>query len=153
MLKRNQLTPANCSRTTGERLASSVASQGLVRLALKGREVSAAGGGGGGVHREADGGGDGGKGVFRCTVPLLPERCAGVGMGVEWEGADVGWVCVCVCVWGGGVIDTISLSLQNSFCKAVRAPNARWALPVQPVFEDKKSNGSDEKSLKKDLQD
>ena len=45
MLKRNQLTTANCSQMTGERLASSVASQGLVRLALKGREVSAAGGG------------------------------------------------------------------------------------------------------------
>ena len=39
---------ANCSKTTGERLALSVASHNLVRLAsayLKGRDVSAQGGG------------------------------------------------------------------------------------------------------------
>ena len=32
--------------------------------------------------------------------------------------------------------------------KALRALNARWALPVYPVFEDEKSKASDEKSVK-----
>ena len=51
-------------------------------------------------------------------------------------------------------LHTISISLQNSFCeshtwrlvswKTLRALNAHWALPVYPVFEDKKSNVSDE---------
>ena len=31
--------------------------------------------------------------------------------------------------------------------------NARWALPVYPVFKDQKSNGLDEKLHKKDQQD
>ena len=29
--------------------------------------------------------------------------------------------------------------------------NARWALPVYPVFKDEKSNGSDEKSVKRKI--
>ena len=33
--------------------------------------------------------------------------------------------------------------------KTLRVLNARWALPVYPVFEDKKSNGSDEISSSK----
>ena len=33
--------------------------------------------------------------------------------------------------------------------KALRALNARWALPVYPVFEDEKSKASDEKSVKR----
>ena len=43
--------------------------------------------------------------------------------------------------------------------KALGAHNARWALPVYPVFEDEKSKASDEKlvkrkiALKKDRQD
>ena len=50
----------NCSSTTGERLALSVASHSFVRLALaylKGREVSAAGGAprGGGVQKKIGG--------------------------------------------------------------------------------------------------
>ena len=61
------------------------------------------------------------------------------------------------------------ISLQNSLCesytwrlvswKALRELNAHCSLPVYPVFEDEKSNGSDEKSvkrkiaLKKDKQD
>ena len=54
----------------------------------------------------------------------------------------------------------MSIRLQKSFCesdtwrlassKALRAINARWALPVYPVFEDEKSNGSDQKSHKKE---
>ena len=35
--------------------------------------------------------------------------------------------------------------------KALRALNAHWALPVYPVFEDKKSKGSDEKSVKRKI--
>ena len=29
--------------------------------------------------------------------------------------------------------------------------NARWALPIYPVFKDEKSNGSDEKSVKRKI--
>ena len=29
--------------------------------------------------------------------------------------------------------------------------NVRWALPVYPVFKDEKSNGSDEKSVKRKI--
>ena len=44
----------------------------------------------------------------------------------------------------------MSISLQNSLSwNALKALNARWALPVYPAFEDKKSNASDEKSHKK----
>ena len=35
--------------------------------------------------------------------------------------------------------------------KALRAPNARWALPVYPVFEDENSKASDEKSVKRKI--
>ena len=35
--------------------------------------------------------------------------------------------------------------------KALRALNARWALPVYPVFEDEKSKASDEKSVKRKI--
>ena len=33
--------------------------------------------------------------------------------------------------------------------KAARALNARWALPVYPIFEDEKSKASEEKSVKR----
>ena len=43
-------------------------------------------------------------------------------------------------------------SLQNNLSlKALRALNARWALPVYPVFEDEKSKASDEKSVKRKI--
>ena len=81
-----------CSQTTGERLASSVASYSLVRLTLaysKGREVSAADGG---VGSPVGGGGGGEKGgstvgeatmggVYGCTGPLRPEHVQGWGLG------------------------------------------------------------------------
>ena len=35
--------------------------------------------------------------------------------------------------------------------KALRALNARWALPVYPVFKDEKSKASDEKSVKRKI--
>ena len=35
--------------------------------------------------------------------------------------------------------------------KALRALNARWALPVYPVFEDEKSKASDEKLVKRKI--
>ena len=35
--------------------------------------------------------------------------------------------------------------------KAPRALNARWVLPVYPVFEDEKSKASDEKSVKRKI--
>ena len=35
--------------------------------------------------------------------------------------------------------------------KALRALNARWALPVYPVFEDEKSKASDKKSVKRKM--
>ena len=35
--------------------------------------------------------------------------------------------------------------------KALRAHNARWALPVYPVFEDEKSKASDEKLVKRKI--
>ena len=86
-----------------------------------------------------------------------------------WElGASEGgwWGCTNVGgdVGGGGqplrtALHTISISLQNSFCeshtwrlvslKALRAPNACWALSVYPVLEDRKSNGPDKKSVKR----
>ena len=50
-------------------------------------------------------------------------------MGVKKEGADL----------GGGINTLLS------------ALNARWALPVYPVFEDEKSNASDEKSVKQKI--
>ena len=59
---------------SNDRLASSVASHGLVRLILallKEREVSAAGAG----NSE---GKNGGRGVSGCTGHLRPDRCAGV---------------------------------------------------------------------------
>ena len=83
----------------------------------------------------------------------------------EW-GVDVGGGRL----WGGGggvdqilrtALHTISIGLQNSFCeshtwrlvswKALKALNARWALPVYLVFKDKKSNGSDEKFVKRKI--
>ena len=35
--------------------------------------------------------------------------------------------------------------------KITRAVTARWVLPVHPVFEDEKSNGSDEKPVKQKI--
>ena len=35
--------------------------------------------------------------------------------------------------------------------KVLRALNARWALPIYPVFEDEKSKASDEKSVKRKI--
>ena len=35
--------------------------------------------------------------------------------------------------------------------KALSALGARWALPVNPVFEDEKSKASDEKSVKRKI--
>ena len=35
--------------------------------------------------------------------------------------------------------------------KALRALNARWALPAYPVFEDEKSNGSDDNPVKRKI--
>ena len=65
-------------------------------------------------------------------------------------------MCVCACV---GETYTISISLQNSFCeshpwrllslKALRSLNARWVLLVYPIFEDEKSNQSDQKLVKR----
>ena len=40
--------------------------------------------------------------------------------------------------------------LKHSW-KALRAPNARWALPVYPVFEDEKSKASDENLVKQKI--
>ena len=67
--------------------------------------------------------------------------------------------------WGGSIVGVSSTSknrpsnhkhkspkqfeLKQSW-NALRALNARWALPVYPVFEDEKSNGSDQKSGKSD---
>ena len=82
--------------------------------------------------------------------------------GGDWGGGDKvrgGWC------WGvqppWTALHAISIRLQNSFCeshtwrlvswKALRALNARWAQPVYPIFEDEKSNGSDEKSVKQKI--
>ena len=35
--------------------------------------------------------------------------------------------------------------------KALRALRVRWALPVYPALEDEKSNGSDEKSVRRKI--
>ena len=35
--------------------------------------------------------------------------------------------------------------------KALRERNALWALPVYPIFEDEKSNRSDQKSVKQKI--
>ena len=53
---------------------------------------------------------------------------------------------------------TIRVSLQSDFCeshtrrlvssKALRELNALWTLPLYPIFENEKSNGSAEKSHK-----
>ena len=48
------------------------------------------------------------------------------------------------------------MGLQNSFelkqsSKALRALNARWALPVYPVFEDEKSKALEEKSVERKI--
>ena len=75
----NRLTPANCSQTTSEQLARSISSTYLVRLAL--------------LNWRGWGGWVNSGGIFGCTGPLLPERCAGVriGGGGAWnEGGDVG---------------------------------------------------------------
>ena len=85
------------------------------------------------------------------------------GEGVMWLGGGGG-----ANVGGGGwgvvggqplrtALHTISISLQNSFCeshtwrlvrrKALREVNARWALPVYPVFEDETANVSDKTSF------
>ena len=85
--------------------------------------------------------------------------CIGIGAG--------DCLCVCVCGGGGGgqplrtALQNTIMSLQNSFCeshtlrlvsgKALRAVNARWALPVYPVVEDAKSNGFEEKSVKQKI--
>ena len=95
------------------------------------------------------------------------EVIAAGGGGQRWEGVwlhgalrpglnDVqGWRL------GGTALHTISISLQNSFCelhtwrlvswKALRALNAQRALTVYAVFEDKKSTGSDQKSVKRKI--
>ena len=75
--------------------------------------------------------------------------CGGGGGGGEEEGQFL-----------RTALHTISISLQNSFCelhtwrlvscKALRELNARWALPVYPVFEEK-SKASDEKSVKRKI--
>ena len=53
-------------------------------------------------------------------------------------------------------LHTVSVSLPKQFelkqsSQAVRALNARWALPVYPVFEDEKSKASDEKLVKRKI--
>ena len=66
--------------------------------------------------------------------------------------------------WGGGGSSTSKncsshrkhkspkrFGLKQSW-KALRALNARWALPVYPVFEDEKSKASDEKSVKRKIE-
>ena len=63
--------------------------------------VRCTGGGGGDGETAMVKGGDGGNGgrvVYSCLTAA--ERCAGVGMGVKWEGADLEGVC---CLGGGGV--------------------------------------------------
>ena len=80
----------------------------------------------------------------------------------DWGGENSGGV-----LWGRGststdrALHTISISLQISFSeshtwrlvswKALRALNAHWALTLDLVFEDEKSNGWDEKSVKRKI--
>ena len=116
--------------------------------------MSAAGGGG-----EGGGGGQPWQGVFGCTGPLRPQRCAEVGIGGEVRG-------VVFFLGGGGGstsenIQTISISLQNSFCgshnwrlvsgNVLRALIAHWSLPGYHAFEHEKSNGSDQKPVKQKI--
>ena len=69
-----------------------------------------------------------------------------------------GWIGV-VLGGGGGGLHIIKLSPQNNFGEshssklrnAVRDINALRAAPVYPVFEDEKSNGSDDKSIKRKI--
>ena len=49
-------------------------------------------------------------------------------------------------------LHTISISLQNSLSwKALRPLNARWAIPVYPVFEDEKLKALVKKSIKRKI--
>ena len=99
-----------------------------------------------------------GRAVFGCTGG---DQCGGEirggmisgeggGRGLWWEGHSL-----------GTTLHTIIISLQNSFCeshtwrlvswKALRALTSRWALPVYPISEDKKSNLPDEKLVEREI--
>ena len=105
-----------------------------------------------GVASLGGGGGGGGQRCFGCTGFLRPELCAGFG----GEGRGL---------MGrhplGTALHTINISIQHSFCeshtwrlvsrKNLRQLNSCWALPVYPIFEDEKSNGSEEKSVKRKI--
>ena len=84
-----------------------------------------------------------------------------VGGGQQWDGGQGGGGAIVIGgqQWGvfnlSSALQTISKSpkqfeLKQSW-KALRALNARWALPVYPVFEDEKSKASDEKSVKRKI--
>ena len=49
---------------------------------------------------------------------------------------------------GGGQHLGVSSTSKN---RPLRALNVHWALPVYPVFEDEKSNASDEKLVKRKI--
>ena len=140
--------PVNCSQTTGERLASSVASHDLVSIVEGAWGERSERGCTGGTNGLGGGAKVGGRfSAARDPYGLNDEEGWGWG-GVNWEGL----------IGGGGVgklgqllrtaLHTISISLQNSYCeshnwrlgswKSLRALQTYWALPVYPVFEDKK---------------
>ena len=102
------------------------------------------------------GGGQQWEGVFGAlglTGPLRPERCAGVGIG----GIGI----------GGQLLQILRTSSHHKYkspkqltiCelhpwrlvswKDLRELKARWALPVYPVFDDKKSNETKNRSSEK----
>ena len=91
---------------------------------------------------------------------FLAIGCSSVATGTRWGGVGGNR-------WGGGGSAVgVSTSknrpsqlkykspkqfeLKQSW-KALKAINARWALPVYPVFEDEKSKVSDEKSVKRKI--
>ena len=109
----------------------------------------ASGGGGGGLMGATVGEG------FDSTGPLRHERSAWV-----WIRGNVVWGCfgdMGVNLYEPSFTTKVR-SLHNSFCKsnswrlvsrkALRALNARGALPVHTVFEGRKYNGSAEKPVK-----
>ena len=54
--------------------------------------------------------------------------------------------------WGGrATVGVRAIAGGRGSTKALRALNARWALPAYPVFEDEKSNGSDDNPVKRKI--
>ena len=74
--------------------------------------------------------------------------------GREWATSNSGVGGGAIALWGVGV-GAIVGDQQRGCLKPLRTAlhllNARWALPVYPVFEDERSKASDEKSVKRKI--